>query len=106
MTKLNLEYDSQVTNLGGEDPDDSWSRDSTSTDYTFTHLKISDGYFTDTVPFDVNIGDTLYAVIAVYDTGDTFGSDTASPEHIATFKTKEEALDLIKQIGDLSNDVL
>ena len=100
MTKLKLKYRTYTQNLGGSSPDDKWSRDSTKSEYYCESLTITDEYFTDVVPFDVNIGDVLYAVIAKYTTGDTFGSDTAEPEHIATFKTKIEALDLINQINE------
>lgn len=80
----------EVTREG--DPEDKWDHDDTHTDWTFTGLKLSDKdtYRALPVPDDVNIGDTVYAVIAVYSTGDTFGNSSGSELELVSIHKSEE----------------
>ena len=74
-----IKFDVRVSthNVGGLDPDDVWSRDSTegSVDVVGARLEAKDGYdclFTDK---EVAPGATVWLVWAEYTTGDSFGSD-------------------------------
>lgn len=62
------------SNLGGYDPDDEWSRDSTSEEHNPIGLvEVRDGDYHDIC--GVGEGDTFYLVYVIYDTGDSFGQD-------------------------------
>lgn len=88
MTKmLQVHYDSHTDNLGGYDPEDEWSRDSTRSTYYPTHVTISPSQYGDCPISDCEVGDKVYLVWADYQTGDTFGSDSAV-EFLAAFKHK------------------
>lgn len=105
QTYLRLEHRGRTQNMGGAIAGDSWSRNSTRTDYTFEDLYIvkKDDCFTDVVPYSVTDGQTLFAVVAVYETGDSFGRDTAQPYHMATFKTRQEAEEFVNTILNSHN---
>lgn len=101
MSIFNVDYTGYTSVTREADPEDSWSRESTYTDYHFNHLTLlpegtrgADTY----IPETVAKGTYLFVLIAIYTTGDSFGSDTASPEFLGTFKTYEEAENLRDQI--------
>ena len=76
--KLYCEYNQTHRNVGGYDPDDSWSRDSMEGDYWVTGVHLSGG-MRDEVESPkgetFNVGDVVHVTYVVYTTGDTFGSD-------------------------------
>ncbi len=56
--------------------DDDWDRDDTHTDWSINGLRIGTNAALYGVPVgDVNAGDTVQALWAIYSTGDSFGSD-------------------------------
>lgn len=89
---LEIEYGDRTTNLGGYDADDPWSRDSTRSDYTVTGAKIagSKSRYGACPISDCEVGDKIYVIWADYQTGDTFGSDSAI-EFLAAFKSEAKA---------------
>lgn len=62
-------------------------------EYTFNGLDIVDGksWYDLVVDFDVKVGDTLYMVVAFYDTGDSFGREYNEMMDIAVYKTASMA---------------
>jgi hypothetical protein len=93
MTELFLATNS-YTNITREATEPKWDRDDTSTDWTFgpiylQHRGSCESFETD---FDVKAGDVVYAVVAVWSTGDSFGHDDASNSEVfGSFQTYEEA---------------
>lgn len=87
---IHIDYDVETTNLGGEDPDDRWSRDSTRSTYEVTGAWIGDGKRGDCPITYCEPGDKIYVVWADYTTGDSFGSDS-SIEFLAAFKNRSRA---------------
>ena len=80
--KLEVMYDEHTTNLGGNDPDDRWTRDSTDRDITINGLTIVDNCFDTVCQDDVVIGDQVGLLWAKYSTGDSFGNDGGQTEFI------------------------
>jgi hypothetical protein len=80
--KLEVMYDEHTTNLGGNDPDDRWTRDSTDRDITINGLTIVDNCFDTVCQDDVVIGDQVGLLWATYSTGDSFGEDGGQTEFI------------------------
>jgi hypothetical protein len=113
--KIVVGADVEVQNIGGADPDDSWSRDSTSgyvSNVTAREAKDFEvgkfQWYTESWDgeLDVSVGDTIYAVVADYETGDTFGRDGGNAQILDVFSTFEEAeglaaAALVKQSGDM-----
>ena len=77
MNYLKVNVKESSTNLGGFDPEDGWSRDSTEGDAWVESAWISnlDGYNCISFVDDLVPGETVYVILAVYGTGDSFGSD-------------------------------
>lgn len=76
--KLYCEYNQTHTNIGGFDPEDSWSRDSIEGDYWVTSVHLSGGIRDEVESPEgetFEVGDTVHVAYVVYTTGDTFGSD-------------------------------
>ena len=76
MKKVTIYGRSYVTNTGGSIPDDEWSRDSSSTDWTISGCGefVPDRYraFDD---IETDLTGDLYAVYAIHSSGDSFGHD-------------------------------
>lgn len=110
---LYLECNSWTRNVGEIDPDDSWSRYSTSTDWSFGHklsnipsyesldVTVADGEY--------ETGDTVYLTVAVWSTGDSFGNDDGyDAEIMSLHKDKKEAYQAAQKMesgekGELGN---
>lgn len=92
--ELYCEYDQTSYNVGGRDPDDDWSRDSSEGDYWVTGVHISGG-IRDTVesaPGErIKVGDAIHVVYVVYTTGDTFGYDGGHSSRLVATKSIEIA---------------
>ena len=80
--KLEVVYDEYTTNLGGYDPDNRWTRDSTDREITITGIEIVDKCFDTVCQDDVVIGDQVGLLWATYSTGDSFGEDGGQTEFI------------------------
>jgi hypothetical protein len=79
-------------NVGGEDPNDSWSRDSFDgevTGVTVSSTKDYNGVGVESLP--------AYAVVVGYTTGDTFGHNFTATV-VDAFETYEEAQGLAQEI--------
>ena len=110
--KLLIDFESRGGSTGGHDPNDSWSRDSTWTEWTAPNTaqlvdeSRSGFYVTDTeeVGDDIHIGDIIHMVWVQYSTGDSFGRDEgAYHEIIGLYKTAELADKARKAIEDDRN---
>lgn len=94
MTKyIKFNVDVRTWNVGGEDPDDEWSRDSYDGEASVHGAKLvkEDGYDTLGTEHDFKVGDVCYLVWAQYSTGDTFGRDGGQYELLEVFPNREEA---------------
>lgn len=82
---------------GGYDPEDSWSRDSTDTTWSFSGVYVAENpkYWED---LEIDISDDmkdkeLYCVVAVWSDGDSFGNDIGrNAEIISCHIDKDEAI--------------
>lgn len=91
---LHLLAESQTAVTRDRDPGDRWSGEDTSRSWTVTGIALSDKDGCDALPadFPVALGDTVYAVYAVYSTGDSFSRNKgANLEVVAFYKTAEKA---------------
>jgi hypothetical protein len=100
--KIDIQVD--LTNIGGYDESDPWSRDSYSGDCWLNNVSIvsTDEYDTIETLEDYAIGDEVFIVWAVYTTGDSFGTDGGNYELISAHKTYEDA-EKSAQIADSEN---
>jgi hypothetical protein len=96
MTKyVKLLVDSFSEMTREADPDDEWDRGDSYTQWNVTGLKLDTKDSRRALPVDedVEVGQTLYAVYAIYSTGDTFGHDEgACIELVSLHKTEEITL--------------
>lgn len=84
------------------DPDDEWDRDNTArdiTDVTAVYKELDDDRY-DIYPSNAKNGDVVYVVIAVYDTGDTFGHDDGMVEVLNVFDNESEARSFREHMQD------
>lgn len=91
---LDLVTSSYGHNTSEADPDDRWSRASTSTSWTVEGVRLSekDGHQSLAADFPVQIGDVVHVLYAVYSTGDSFGHDEgAYLEFLSVHKDYEVA---------------
>jgi len=95
--RVKIVVETSSYNIGGEDPDDSWSRDSThgQVDNVYavqTTDALQDSYYSNPVKeFDVDLGDNVYAVVVDYESGDTFGRDGGYYQVVDAFDNTEDA---------------
>jgi hypothetical protein len=89
------------------DPEDSWDRANTATELKNVSAivitkRVEVGYRgwygNDTFDVDANSGDLVYAVIARYSTGDTFGNDDGRVAVMDVFSNVEEAATLTEAL--------
>jgi hypothetical protein len=73
------------------DPEDRWDRASTYTSWRVEGVELSDSdkYQAMQVDFPVKIGDKVWALYAVYSTGDSFGHDDGRNLELISFHKKE-----------------
>jgi hypothetical protein len=73
-----------------ESSNDGWDRGDTYTQWTVNGLRLTNREYGDvTADFEVQAGDTVYLVYAIYSTGDSFGHDTnANIEFITVHKDR------------------
>jgi len=109
MTNIVVSAEVWRENVGGYDPDDPWSRDSTvggvsgATARTLRDGEDESSYFYGEAwqgDLDAKRGDMVYAVIVGYTTGDTFGTDGGNAEVVDVFADadREKAYDLADAI--------
>ncbi len=61
-------------------------------------------YWAEDVNLNVSLGDTVYPVIATYETGDTFGRDGGQTDVLDVFATYEKAESLSAWIESIARD--
>lgn len=103
MTDIYILQDIHYQNLGGYDPDDSWSRNSTREDVTLKGWSLerpSGDWDSVTVEFTPDLHETLYALCVSYDTGDSFGRDEGKLEVVHLFRDRNIAQENLNALGD------
>jgi hypothetical protein len=99
---LNVIAEEYTEETSDWDPDDKWSRPSTHTAWNFSGIELvnEDGYKVEEVSFDVQPGDIVHALIAIYSTGDSFGvSEDGRYEVLGIFKSADLAFKNLKGIN-------
>lgn len=104
-TELYINYHEYHHSHGGYDPDEDYTRDSTSVDRSFEFISLkkkyskSFDYEYESVNFDISDCKRLYALIVEYNDGDSFGNDTnAHFEVIAIYKDIDKAYLALDQV--------
>jgi hypothetical protein len=92
-------------NVGGYNPEDEWSRDSSRTHWGIRGVSdVFPARYSSFASLETNHTGTLYALYAIHSTGDSFGHDECSQfDIIWIFNDKEKAYaakDLIKEHAD------
>ena len=98
---LCLKYDQYTDSYGEVDPNDPYSRESSESHYEFTGLtKATYGDFPST---GFEVGQEVHCVVVVYETGDSFGCDTAEPE-LVYVGSKEDCDGICEYINNDTED--
>ena len=80
MKHFRVRYKTCTMNLGGFDPEDSWSRDSTSQHHEILGIEeVPEGGYSDLVADDEG---PYYLLYVIYNTGDSFGRDDGQIEFV------------------------
>jgi hypothetical protein len=74
------------------DPEDNWDRGNSGTDWTIGGISLGARDSERSLPadFDVQVGDKVFVVYAVYSTGDTFGHDEGAYLEVLSFHKNRE----------------
>ena len=72
--EISLKFDTYSDNLGGYDPEDSWSRDSYAYSWDFRGIVKGNSYPSTSIN-DYKPDEKIYVIYAIYSTGDSFGHD-------------------------------
>lgn len=100
-TYINLDIKQYTENLGGQDDNDSWSRDSTNTvNEIGTEFTVSNkqGYNDIAVDFPIEPNKDYYLLYVEYGTGDSFGSDGGQLELIDVYEDLGVATEQLNKI--------
>lgn len=93
--KLYVESTKYTDNVGGYDPEDDWSRDSTSTRWSFGSVKVLREGMREDVTIeceDFNELTEVFVTVAVWSTGDSLGWDSGyCAEAFSVHKSYEDA---------------
>jgi hypothetical protein len=99
--KIVVSAETEVHTTRNPDPTDSWDQGDTAghVSNVFAFLDKSTGhYYGDSVSRDLNVtyGDTVYAVVADYESGSTFGRSGGHAQVLDVFTTEEDAAALLE----------
>lgn len=104
MQRIELDIKYYPQNLGGHDPNDEWSRDSTDCDISFggTFKLAKDTKWGGDLSIDfIPQRDKDYFLLYVkYSTGDSFGNDGGQLEIIDLYESEELALEQMRKIEE------
>ena len=106
VTFINVIDDEHTEVTVEGNPDDRWSRDSTSTSHYIRGIQIHPSYGEVECSFEVERGIDYYLLYYTYGTGDSFGSDSGKIEFVALYNDEElaqksfKALDKAGSNGD------
>jgi len=109
MTTIYVKHNSYTENCGGYDPEDEWSRDSTSTSWSFNGVGIlRENQIEDiTIVCDhVEEGQKVFVTVAVWDTGDSFGWDDGMCAEAFSVHTSYESASYAKKVMESAKGVL
>lgn len=103
---LEVMVESFTESMGGYDPENEWSRDSTETTNRVlsAHLKKDQSYHSMPMDFKVDKGDDVFIVWAEYTTGDSFGRDGGNVELVLAFESYDKAEMCEKKIKEHYNN--
>lgn len=112
MTQIYIPTRAYTESRGGYDPDDEWSRDSTSTSWSFGEPTFKNPKDCASINIDVSEDDAkqdkLFLTVVVWSTGDSFGHDEDSyAEAFSVHRTLEEAnkaMTELKNARDILDD--
>jgi hypothetical protein len=103
--ELYCDYTVTRQNIGGYDPEDSWSRDSHTGDYVVNSVHLSGG-MRDSVESPegetFEVGDIVHVAYVVYTSGDTFGYDGGYSHLLVATKDIEVAMEAEKWAREVS----
>jgi len=98
MRYFKVLYDTYRHSVGGSDPDDEWSRDSTKGNVTVKGIKeVDEKEYSDLVLSDGPL-DNVYLLWCEYTTGDSFGRDGGQFEGVMLHRTLEAARENARRI--------
>lgn len=100
MTRIVVSASVSTREVSAPDPHDSWSRADTDGEITNVIAYVdqrSNSYYGSShcTELDVKPGGTVYAVVADYETGDSFGRDGCQAQVLDAFLTEKEAEGLV-----------
>ncbi len=110
MAFIKVDVSDRTIETSEANPEDSWDRPDTSTDWSINGLRIveKDGYRVHEVPYAPVIGSPHYLVFAIYSSGDSFGHDESGGfEIIGIYDNPElarDAADAAKGNGQFINE--
>lgn len=101
MTKIYLDAEDYTEVTRERDDEDQWSGEDTATTWAFGRVTVDPkkygGGHSFPATFDIVPGDTVYIVVAVWSTGDSFSSDRGRYSEIfGVFKDASEAMEYEK----------
>lgn len=105
LTKIKILIDTYSEVTWEADPEDSWSRDSTTQSHTINGFEVVDSknsWCDFEVPFEIDPAKEYYLLAVYYDTGDSFGTDGNRIDMIDLYDNIELAMESKKRI--LEND--
>lgn len=96
MPKIVVSAETETWTTRQADPNDEWDRDDTVGRVTGVSAYVDtrdNSYYGDSLARDLDVrpGDTVYAVVVGYTSGDTFGSDGGHAKVMDIFTTRAEA---------------
>lgn len=98
---VSVYVDTKVTWCGGVDPDDSWDRPDTESQFIGVTVRPGGNW---PVRKSVNPGNAIYVVVIKYSTGDTFGNDSGCCACVGVENTKEDAEELRRIVRERVNN--
>lgn len=103
MHTVYIEFDTYTHSTGGYDPDDSWSRDSTSSTWEVIGYTTEEPKYARYSASVSSVDGNIYAVVVDYGTGDSFGHDDGCFCFIDAFSSPEKAHALADAIAKDAN---
>ena len=104
-TSISVEYYKWTDNLGGSREDDDYSRDSTSTTWNVSGVFLGEDHNRLSLEGEVQAGDVVWLVYAVWSDGDSFGRDDgARIDFISVHRSELIARENADRLLDVDSD--
>jgi hypothetical protein len=108
MTQLRVIYTSHTETAREPDTKDKWDRGDTRTEHSVESLVIGEDHHNLTIDGDVNLGDELWVVYAIWSTGDSFGTDFCQEIEFITAHRHESVAEhnasVLRNLGSWAHD--